>query len=266
MKPLVKKQFTCGKCIKEMSVANRSEASETLKPLKMLLPNRKSDGFPGFARIDESVKVESKEQKSLSFPSIKVKRKTSTTPVRRLSACKSTEATQILNDWKLPTIEQPTADLNVKQEAPSPDPDAAGHVIGTDSESFEDQSKSKIITVRKDLVGQSNTETDTKNTENFDKMEIEYDTKTAIVPHDSVPDVRKWDVDEVYTYFMGKTTPEYAQLLKHNQIDGDALLLIKREDVLNRFDLKLGPALRLYSHIVSLQYKNNNPILAWNEF
>lgn len=154
-------------------------------------------------------------------------------------------------------------DLDIKQEVPSPLPDdAANH-----TESFEDQTKPKIITVRKDLVGQTEAETDTKRTENHDdKMKIEYDTKTAITPHDSVPDVKKWDVDEVYTYFMGKTTPEYAQLLKHNQIDGDALLLIKREDVLNRFDLKLGPALRLYSHIVALQYKNNNPILAWNEF
>lgn len=47
---------------------------------------------------------------------------------------------------------------------------------------------------------------------------------------------------------------------------GDALLLIRREDVLNRFSLKLGAALRLYTHIVELQYKNNNPIIAWNEF
>lgn len=106
-------------------------------------------------------------------------------------------------------------------------------------------------------------EQEPKNDE--EKMDIEYDTKTAITPHDSVPDVRKWDCEEVYTYFTAKT-PEYAQLFKDNQIDGDALLLIKREDVLNRFSLKLGPALRVYSHIVALQYKNNNPILAWNEF
>lgn len=254
MVKLLKRQFTCGKCIKATSLVNQSE------PLKLLLPNRKSDGFPGFAH-DESAKAESKEPKIMPLSTIRAiqtKRKSTAAPVVQ----KTPEATRILSDWKVPTVEGPVVDLDIKQEAHSPAPDAAEQ-----TESFEDQSKSKIITVRKDLVGQAQAEADKKPAENSDdKMEIEYDTKTAIVPHDSVPDVRKWDVDEVYTYFMGKTTPEYAQLLKHNQIDGDALLLIKREDVLNRFDLKLGPALRLYSHIVSLQYKNNNPILAWNEF
>lgn len=96
------------------------------------------------------------------------------------------------------------------------------------------------------------------------KTEIIYNTKTAMTPHE-MPDVRKWDCDEVYTYFMGLTSAEYAHLFKEHQIDGDALLLIKREDVLNRFNLKLGPALRLYSLIVALQYKNNNPILTWRE-
>lgn len=93
-----------------------------------------------------------------------------------------------------------------------------------------------------------------------------YDVKTRIVPHESIPDVRSWDCDEVYTYFMGTTTPEYAHLFKDNGIDGYALLLLKRDDVLKQFNLTLGAALRLYSHIVSLQYKSNNPILVWEGF
>lgn len=94
---------------------------------------------------------------------------------------------------------------------------------------------------------------------------IQYDEMSRMRPHESIPDVKRWDCDEVYTYFMARTSAEYADLFRENQIDGDALLLIRREDVLNRFNLKLGPALRLYSHIVTLQYKNNNPILAWQE-
>lgn len=153
--------------------------------------------------------------------------------------------------------------LRIKQEKPSPTPEQ-------NQESFERRSKLdrmsvKKISVRKDLVQPDTPMDESKPESDNEKMEIEYDAKTAITPHDSIPDVRKWDCDEVYMYFTVKT-PEYAQLFKDNQIDGDALLLIKREDVLNRFNLKLGPALRLYSHIVSLQYKNNNPISAWNEF
>lgn len=94
---------------------------------------------------------------------------------------------------------------------------------------------------------------------------IAYDAASRVTPHENVPDCHQWDCDEVYTYFMGTATPEIAQLLKDNEIDGDALLLMKREDIL-RFDLKLGVALRLYAQIVSLQFKNNNPILVWNEF
>lgn len=109
---------------------------------------------------------------------------------------------------------------------------------------------------------------DTHNSEpNEEKhcIDINYDLRTQIRPHESIPDVKRWNCDEVFTYFLGTTTAEYAHLFREHQIDGDALLLIKREDVLNRFNLKLGPALRLYSHIVTLQFKNNNPILAWDE-
>lgn len=89
--------------------------------------------------------------------------------------------------------------------------------------------------------------------------------KSVIDTTVNVPDVRHWDCDEIFTYFMGATTAEFAQLLKEREIDGDALMLINREDVLTKFNLKLGPALRLYSHIVTLQFKNNNPVLAWEE-
>lgn len=94
---------------------------------------------------------------------------------------------------------------------------------------------------------------------------LTYDKRTIYKPHENIPDVKKWDCDEVYTYFLGITKPEYAEIFREHQIDGDALLLIKRADVIRRFNLKLGPALRLYSYIVALQNKHNNPILAWNE-
>lgn len=81
----------------------------------------------------------------------------------------------------------------------------------------------------------------------------------------AVPNVREWDCDEIFTYFLGKTTAEYAELLKERDIDGDALMLMSREDVLSKFNLKLGKALRLYGHILTLQMQNNNPILAWDE-
>lgn len=160
-----------------------------------------------------------------------------------------------------------TVSWEIKQEKPSLSPEQEAAPVELFVRQLSAESNNiKIISVRKDLVEPTKDEPEvTKSESDDEKMDIEYDTKTIITPHESIPDVRKWDCDEVYTYFMAKA-PQFAQLLKENQIDGDALLLIKREDVLNRFSLKLGPALRLYTHIVELQYKNNNPILAWNEF
>lgn len=233
--------------MKGSSLAKPAEQS------KSLLIHRKSEGFPGFAHEEKAEQKSNADTKGkrVSFP----KDRSSTS-----------SKSSVVNDHKGFNGIALDLDIKVEKKSPTPEKELA------DEEAHEprlnaDAKTKKSITIRKDLVQPAKIKPENvKPDSDDDKMDIEYDTKTAITPHESVPDVRKWDCDEVYTYFMGKTTPEFAQLLRDNQIDGDALLLIKREDVLNRFDLKLGPALRLYSHIVALQYKNNNPILAWNEF
>lgn len=242
---MVKKKFTCGLCIKGVPT------SAVKKPVEVsprsLIPNRKSEGFPGFPR-NETTKVDPKpitmkSNKNVAFVSAKTP-----TVIRK-------------------EVEPVITHFEIKKEKSSPTPEREAartepYIRAEQSENAE----AKKISVRTDLVEPTKVESNSMKSESDDeKMDIEYDTKTVITPHESIPDVRKWDCDEVYTYFTAKA-PQFAQLLKENQIDGDALLLIKREDVLNRFTLKLGPALRLYTHIVELQYKNNNPILAWNEF
>lgn len=74
--------------------------------------------------------------------------------------------------------------------------------------------------------------------------------------HESKPDVKTWDSEDVYKYFMLKA-PEFAPILWEKQINGDALLVINPKDILSHFNLKLGYAMRLYIQIV--QHKNNNP-------
>ncbi|XP_031627097.1 supporter of activation of yellow protein [Contarinia nasturtii] len=246
-KNVVKKKFTCGICTKGTTVSKPTIVESTTRSL---IPNRKSDGFPGFAH-EEATKIEvktstavAKAKKAMSFP---VNQTASQSSSNRTSNAESVEM---------------KAESEIKKEKASPTPD---HDINN-TESYEPPSQvenTKKIAVRKDLVEPTFMETDVEMPESG--AAFDYDTKTVITPHESVPDVKKWDCDEVCTYFMA-IAPQYVQLLKDNQIDGDALLLIRREDVLNRFSLKLGPALRLYTHIVELQYKNNNPILAWNEF
>lgn len=47
------------------------------------------------------------------------------------------------------------------------------------------------------------------------------------------------------------------------EIDGHSLLLMKRIDVLTSLKLKLGPALKIYRHIVKLQVRRDDPKLYW---
>lgn len=248
-KNAIKKKFTCGACTKS-ALHNRNT-----EPPKSLLVNRKSEGFPGFAHDDSS----KPEQKTTVEPK-KVKLVCSPK-----NSSRSTSSKLSVNDCKVGNDIALNFDIKIEKKSPTPEQEPSKLSVSSEQEVKIDVRSKKAITVRTDLV--PNIKQDYVGLDcDEDRMDIQYDMKTIITPHESVPDVRKWDCDEVYTYFMGRTTPEFAQLLKDNQIDGDALLLIKREDVLNRFNLKLGPALRLYSHIVTLQYKNNNPILAWNEF
>lgn len=83
-----------------------------------------------------------------------------------------------------------------------------------------------------------------------------------IEPDPKVPDASKWSSDEVYEYFVTHF-PTEAQKFREQEIDGVSLLLMKRSDVITGLNFKLGPALRIYKHIVMLQTKNTDPRLTW---
>lgn len=78
----------------------------------------------------------------------------------------------------------------------------------------------------------------------------------------SIPDASRWTADDVFKYFE-KKFPKYAHVFKEQEIDGASLYLLKRGDVIKGFNLKVGPALKLYGHILKLQTKSNDPTLCW---
>ncbi|KRT84808.1 PHD finger motif containing protein [Oryctes borbonicus] len=78
----------------------------------------------------------------------------------------------------------------------------------------------------------------------------------------SIPDASNWTYDEVYNYFA-QYFPEEAKVFKEQEIDGPSLLLMKRIDVLTSLKLKLGPALKIYRHVVKLQVRRDDPKLYW---
>lgn len=238
---VTKKNFKCDVC----QIFGSSTSDESNAEVRTSVKKSSSDGFAGFSQEETTRSSNSSNNTNGKSQSRKSSHSSKSSSVEYNAA--SPDLFDV-NDEK------------IESKTQSPDYE----VIPTDL--LETQMMTAEAQTDEDVKRENFGFIKSENSEFEEPLKrIKYDKKTVITPHDSVPDVKQWDCDEVYTYFLGTTTAEYAHLFKENQIDGDALLLIKREDVLNRFNLKLGPALRLYSHIVTLQYKNNNPILAWNE-
>ncbi|KAK4875783.1 hypothetical protein RN001_012205 [Aquatica leii] len=88
----------------------------------------------------------------------------------------------------------------------------------------------------------------------------ELDLEDLIDP--SIPDATDWSYEDVYNYFV-QYFPNEAKVFKEQEIDGRSLLLMKRMDVLTSLKLKLGPALKIYRHVVKLQFRRDDPKLYW---
>ncbi|XP_052849416.1 histone-lysine N-methyltransferase 2D isoform X2 [Drosophila gunungcola] len=76
--------------------------------------------------------------------------------------------------------------------------------------------------------------------------------------------VSSWSVEQVVG-FVAKHYPKEANVFRYQDIDGASLLLLTRQDVMNGFGLKLGPALRVFELVMSLQSRSDDVRLAWFE-
>ncbi|XP_016981164.1 histone-lysine N-methyltransferase 2D [Drosophila rhopaloa] len=76
--------------------------------------------------------------------------------------------------------------------------------------------------------------------------------------------VSSWSVEQVVG-FVARHYPKEANVFRYQDIDGASLLLLTRQDVMNGFGLKLGPALRVFELVMSLQSRSDDVRLAWFE-
>lgn len=67
-----------------------------------------------------------------------------------------------------------------------------------------------------------------------------------------------WDTDEVAEFLCLKGFDEYAKLFQDNDIDGPSLFLLNEKHLLEQFEMKLGPALRLVDTIARLRHPPPN--------
>lgn len=80
------------------------------------------------------------------------------------------------------------------------------------------------------------------------------DNANCIDNDTSIPNVFEWSTNEVYEYFKSKF-PMQAHVFEYEEIDGVSLYLLERDDVIRRFKIKLGPAIKIYRHILELKKK-----------
>ncbi|BFG00720.1 histone-lysine N-methyltransferase 2D-like [Drosophila madeirensis] len=83
------------------------------------------------------------------------------------------------------------------------------------------------------------------------------------VPVISVNPVSSWTTEQV-TAYVSHFYPEEAQALNRQDMDGEALMMLTREDMINGFGFKFGQALRVFQVILGLQMRNNNVSLGWS--
>ena len=63
--------------------------------------------------------------------------------------------------------------------------------------------------------------------------------------------VRTWEVEKVSSFVKILTgKPECADAFKSEEVDGEALLLLTQNDILNSLKLKLGPAIKIYNAVL----------------
>jgi hypothetical protein len=105
-----------------------------------------------------------------------------------------------------------------------------------------------------------------EKTEKVEKNHVKITTND--VNGNAIPDVREWSESDVSDYFHNKLgfSKRESNLFRDEEIDGEALLIMKRSDIVNNklTYIKLGTAIKFWSHILRFQTKSNDPTQAWN--
>lgn len=70
-----------------------------------------------------------------------------------------------------------------------------------------------------------------------------------------------WTIQDVSTYIKQIGFDSAAECFKKKSVDGKALLNLSRQQVLKNFNIRLGPAIKLYAYIYDIQVKNRCNII-----
>lgn len=120
----------------------------------------------------------------------------------------------------------------------------------------EEDAKSAMEDVKWPVDGGGNDseETTTTTMETTATAQLKIATKRGKREGMEGKSVADWSHDDVAAFIVGKGLPaSCAATFVEEQIDGRALLLLTRNDVMSHLGLKIGVALKAFRHIQSLQ-------------
>lgn len=125
---------------------------------------------------------------------------------------------------------------------------------------------SKRLQEKKKKVSLPDTTTNDKKSAAIETLSVKSNSNGH--SSDAIPDVRTWSEKDVSEYFHTKLgfSKKESAIFRDEEIDGEALMIMKRTDVVNnKFpQIKLGTAIKFWSQILRLQTKSNDPTQAWN--
>ncbi|XP_071370269.1 polyhomeotic-like protein 2 [Centroberyx affinis] len=81
------------------------------------------------------------------------------------------------------------------------------------------------------------------------------DSELPLLPHSFLPsDPGKWNVEDVYEFICSLPgCLEIAEEFRSQEIDGQALMLLKEDHLMGTMNIKLGPALKIFAQISMLK-------------
>ncbi|XP_013880222.1 polyhomeotic-like protein 2 [Austrofundulus limnaeus] len=81
------------------------------------------------------------------------------------------------------------------------------------------------------------------------------DSDLALPPHSFLPsDPAGWDIEDVYEFISSLPgCLDIAEEFRSQEIDGQALLLLKEDHLMGTMNIKLGPALKIFAQISVLK-------------
>uniref|UniRef100_A0A8D9A0V1 Atherin n=1 Tax=Cacopsylla melanoneura TaxID=428564 RepID=A0A8D9A0V1_9HEMI len=92
---------------------------------------------------------------------------------------------------------------------------------------------------------------------------LQQDPYANIPIDESVPDCTKWTAADVFEYLSAYLKPELCKPLLDGDVDGSALLLLKRSDCIRNLGLPLGFSLKLWTHVKRLQTRRSEIEIYW---